>query len=188
MKVQNNVLIVNVCKEKLHFYEFVKPVGDVLVKNNVKGFIRRYDCLAKKDLEKSSKVIICGTSLADFEYIGQIDKFNWIKDYGKPILGICAGMQIIVKLFGGELEKNEKIGLEKINFKKGFLGANGEKEVYQLHGLSVIRVGKDFEVYSKSPSGIGAIKHKQKKIFGCLFHPEVRNKELIEEFVKENKE
>jgi GMP synthase-like glutamine amidotransferase len=30
---------------------------------------------------------------------------------------------------------------------------------------------------------VQAIKHKQKDIFGVLFHPEVRNREIIERFV-----
>ena len=42
---------------------------------------------------------------------------------------------------------------------------------------------KDFIKFTKSKIP-QAIKHKEKKIYGVLFHPEVRNKELILNFVK----
>ena len=95
MKDKEMILLINICKEKLHFNEFVKPVGDILIREGKKGFIRHYSCLARKDLEKADKVIICGTSLKDDEFLGHIDKFKWLLDFKKPVLGICGGMQII---------------------------------------------------------------------------------------------
>ena len=51
----------------------------------------------------------------------------------KPILGVCGGMQIIGKLFGGKLKKKTEIGYYKENFNKNFFGLIGESEVYHLH-------------------------------------------------------
>ena len=42
---------------------------------------------------------------------------------------------------------------------------------------------KDFEIYSGGKF-IQAVKHVGKEIYGVLFHPEVRNKEMILEFVR----
>ena len=69
MKNNGNVLLINICKEKLHYYEFVKPVKDVLVKNNIKRFVRYYGDVSRGDLERASKVIICGTSLKDDYFV-----------------------------------------------------------------------------------------------------------------------
>jgi len=161
------ILLINICKEKLHYYEFVKPVGDILVKNKIKGFIRHYTCLTKKDLAKASKIIICGTSLKDNEFLDNINKFNWIKNYEKPIFGICGGAHLIGLVLGHKLKKKKEIGLKEINFKKTFLGFEGKKQVYHLHNLQVL------------PETL----HK-KNIYTVLFHPEVRNKEMILNFAK----
>src|SRR3989344_8400133 len=126
------ILIINICKEKLHYFEFVKPIEDILKNNNIKFFTKDYTLINKEDLKKANKVIICGTSLKDNKFIEDLDKFSWIEEFNKPILGICGGMQIILLLYGGELKKEKEIGFSKENFKKEFLGVEGEVEVYHL--------------------------------------------------------
>lgn len=177
------MLLINICHEKLHFDEFVKPVGNILIKDKIKGFIRKYDCITKKDLEKASKIIICGTSLKDEEFIKNIKHFSWLKDFNKPILGICGGMQVIQLIHSGKLRKKQEIGFYKENFTKSFLGiSKGEHQVYHLHN-NYVTLTKDFSQFNKG-SLPQAIKHDHKPIFGVLFHPEVRNKELIRNFVR----
>jgi len=172
------ILLINICKEKLHFNEFVVPVGNVLIKNKIKGFIRKYDCVKKEDLKKASKIIISGTSLKDNEFLKHIDKFNWIKDYNKPILGICGGMHILHLVHNGKKKSKLQIGQVRVNFKKEFLGLKGNKEVYNLH--QYYYQSKEFETFAEGQ----ASKHKSKPLYATLFHPEVRNKELILNFAK----
>jgi len=161
------ILLINICKEKLHFHEFVKPVGDILVKNKIKGFIRHYTCLAKKDLKKAEKIIICGTSLKDNDFLDNIKKFRWITSFPGPVLGICGGAHVIGLTLGKKIKKKTGIGLKEVNFKKPFLGFEGKKQVYHLHNLQVLP-----ETFHK------------KNIYSVLFHPEVRNKEMILNFAK----
>lgn len=179
------VLVINVCKEKLHYYEFVKPIESILIKNNISFFVKSYKDLGKKDLEIASSVIICGTSLKDFGYEKNIGKFEWIKEFDKPVLGICAGMQIIGLVFGGKEKTKTEIGFYFENFKKNFLGLIGKQEVYHLHNSSVnFKKLKNFEIFSENSGIIQAVEHKEKEIYGVLFHPEVRQRELILSFVK----
>ncbi len=189
------ILIINVCKEKLHYYEFVKPIEDILKKNKIAFFTKHYTEIKESDLKKANKAIICGTSLKDFDYNKHLGKFSWIKNFNKPILGICAGMQLMQ--IADELDRQVKeldiksdlnlivkkkteIGYYFENFKKEFLSLKGKHEVYHLHN-NYIPTSKNFEQFNdgKIPQ---AIKHKTKPIYGVLFHPEVRNKKLIEEF------
>lgn len=207
------ILIINICYEKLHDYEFVKPIEDILKKENIDFESYHYKQLTKDILNRAKKIIICGTSLKDEEYLDnfaktglakmdheknktkffrreqqlqkfsleEIEKFEWIKNIEKPIFGICAGIQIIGLVFGGELKKNKEIGSIKINFDKEFFGLIDGREVYALHN-NCINFSKDFEIYAKNKNCIQAVKHKDEEIYGTLFHPEVRNKDLIKKF------
>lgn len=185
------ILLINICKEKLHSYEFVKPVKDVIVNARKRCFVRHYLDLGEGDLERAKKIIICGTSLNDDEFVKNFyklvlpthPKFDWLHDTFKPVLGICGGMQIIGLVFGGVLKEGCEMGFYNERFKKDFLGLKGEVGVYHLHNnyVDFNHLG-EFEVFDKNKIS-QAVKHKKKEIYGVLFHPEVRNKEMIERFV-----
>jgi GMP synthase-like glutamine amidotransferase len=168
------ILLINVCSEPLHYLEFVKPIADL-----IKCKVIHYKDIKKRDLNKAEKVIICGTSLKDNKFLEDIKSFEWILNYEKPILGICAGMQIILLAFGGKLKAKKEIGFYFENFKL-FFGIKGREQVYHLH-TNFVTMPPEFMdyTYSKIPQ---AVKHRDKKIFGVLFHPEVRNKQIISNF------
>jgi GMP synthase-like glutamine amidotransferase len=94
-------------------------------------------------------------------------------------------MQIIGLIFKSKLVKNEFIGMNKVIFKKEFLGirTGDKREVYQLHQMSARFSGGNFFIFNKGKIP-QAIKHKLKPIYGVLFHPEVRNQEIIESFLQ----
>lgn len=176
------ILIISTCSKTLHELEFVKPIEKIL-KEIKKNFIsKHYSKLTKSDLKKAKKIIIAGTSLKDNKFSKELKEFSWIKDCEKPLLGICAGTQIISKIFGSKLKKKTEIGYYFEIFEKNFLGFGGKHEVYHIHN-NYATLPKEFNKFnsSKIPQ---AIKHKSKEIYGVLFHPEVRNKNLIENFVK----
>jgi GMP synthase (glutamine-hydrolysing) len=172
------ILVVDVCSEKLHYYEFVKPVVDLLESEEV--LVSHYDDLETKDLERCDKVIICGTSLADNKFLDDIEKFKWLKDFDKPVLGICAGFQIFGEVFGGKMGKKLEIGFFREEFVEDFLGLSGEVEVYHLHNNYV-----DFPLDWRIYSGVEFAQAVRKgNFYGVLFHPEVRNKEMILRFIE----
>jgi GMP synthase-like glutamine amidotransferase len=176
------ILIINICNEKLGYYEYVKPIESVLKNKSIKFFTRDYNKINKNDLKKADKVIICGTSLKDNGFVRDIAEFEWIKDYKKSILGICGGMQIIGLIFGGKLSKETEIGYYNENFNKEYLGLKDKQEVYHLHNNYVdFERLKKFEVFSGKKIS-QAVKYKNKEIYGVLFHPEVRQKDLIARF------
>lgn len=176
------ILIINICRENLHHFEFVKPVCDVLKTEKVNFEVRNYLDVCEEDFKNFEKIIICGTSLSDDDFIRDLEKFSWIKNFDKPLLGICGGFQILGLVYGGALENETEIGFFKENFLKNFLGLNGEIEVYHLHNNSV-KFSKDFESFTDSKI-YQAVKHKTNPFYGVLFHPEVRQKNLISEFAK----
>jgi len=173
------ILIISLCKEKLSEQEFVRPVENIVGQNFI---TLHYSKITKKDIEVAEKIIICGTSLFDNEFSKYLDKFSWIKTANKPILGICGGMQVIGLVFGANLGSEKEIGFYNENFIKDFLGLKGKQEVYHLHNHHV-ELPDEFEKYTESKI-VQAFKHKSKPIYGTLFHPEVRNKEVIETFLE----
>ena len=173
------ILVVSVCAEKLHYYEFVKPIEDIIKEDFV---TKNYFDVTDEDLKKAKRIVICGTSLRDDVFLEAIDRFDWIKDFGKPILGICAGFQVIGLVFGGKLKKKVEIGYFHEKFDKSFLGLKGDQEVYHLHN-NYVEFSDDFEVFSGNKI-VQAVKHKELEIYGALFHPEVRQKEMILNFIE----
>jgi GMP synthase-like glutamine amidotransferase len=183
-----NILLVNISREKLHYLEFVKPVEDILKKNKVKFFVKNYNRVYAEDLVACDKIIICGTALIDNDFASKENMhfWKWIVDFDKPLLGICGGMQMIGLAFGGKIKKETEIGFFVEDFVKEFLGLLGEQEVYHLHNNYIdFSFIPEFESYtSLSNSVVQAVKHKDREMYGVLFHPEVRQKKLIENFAK----
>lgn len=178
------ILIVNICAERLHYFEFVKPIEDIIERDFV---TKHYLDLSLEDLKKCDKVIICGTSLRDNDFLGRYHEFDWLLNFNKPVLGVCGGMQIIGMVFGnvgfkGRFFRKTEIGFYKEKFERRFLGLEGEVEVYHLHNNYVKFNSKDFLIFNKGRVS-QAVCYKKKKIYGVLFHPEVRNREVIMRFV-----
>jgi len=159
------ILLINICKEKLHFHEFVKPIEDILRNNNLNYEVKHYNDTGKDDFNKADKVIICGTSLKDNEFLKNKKKFEWLKTFKKPVLGICGGAHLIGLTLGYKLKKKKEIGLKELILRHDFLGTEGMKQVYYLHSFHALP-----ETFH------------EKNLYATLFHPEVRNKEMILNF------
>lgn len=178
------VIDMNWKKDSLAFNEFVSPIVSV-VKPLEQCTVKHFLDVDSIDLKGCSKIILSGTTLKDHATLKQIDKFNWIKKCEKPTLGICAGMQTIASVFGAPLTPCLQIGMAEIStLKKNPLFQDNFK-AYTLHNYSV-ESNQSFETLAKSTGCIQAVKHKQKNIYGVLFHPEVRNQEILKCFVKLN--
>ena len=176
------ILIIKICKDSLHDPEFVKPIEDVLKRNNIDFNTVHYREITEDSFENIDRIIISGTSLKDNKFLEDLEFFNWIKECKKPILGICGGMHILGLMFNGELMKISEIGLTDVFIEKKYLEIQGKKQEYDLHNFFV--KSDDFEVFGTSKSCAQATKHKQKPFYGVLFHPEVRSKDLIVNFTK----
>jgi len=100
-----------------------------------------------------------------------------------PVLGICYGMQLIVKIFGGTVKRSPKreYGRARLHIdKRDKLFQNLPKSFisWMSHGDYAARMPDDFvRLAHTENSGYAAIAHKSKKIFCVQFHPEVAHTE-----------
>jgi GMP synthase-like glutamine amidotransferase len=169
-------------KDSLAFSEFVLPIVSVvepLEECKIKHFLE----VEPSKLSGYSKVVLSGTALKDQATLKQIDKFRWIKNFNKPLLGICAGMQTISLVFDEPLTPCLQIGMTDISTHKENALFQGTFKAYTLHNYSVAP-SQTFEALAESTKCIQAIKHKQKEVYGVLFHPEVRNQEILKRFIQ----
>ena len=167
-----------------------------------------------KDLHKTSHIILPGVSsfsstineLIDRELIGGIEK---LKNLGMPILGLCAGMQIM----GANSEENPGVpGLGWFHFSVETIKPNfssqirsvhtGWNDVYDFSQNSItslpgvfyfnhsfyVRKLPDKETYGKTDhGGMFASVVRKDNVIGAQFHPEKsqsKGLDFLRDFVK----
>ena len=176
------VLLISTCHEKLSEREFVHPISKIL--NSAEHHILHYSECTSDIIQSFDKIIICGTSLKDNEYVENMAIFKKLfHDFTGSLLGICSGMHIVGSIFGGKIIQNLEIGMtEAETFEENEI-CNGKFEVYNIHTNSIDKL-QNFTILAQNHNNVQIIKHKTKNIFGISFHPEVRNEKIISNFLK----
>ena len=97
------IIDMNWKKDSLGFYEFVLPIVTI-AKTQDECIVKHFLEVTNQDLSQCERVILSGTALKDTATLSQPEKFIWLKETEKPVLGICAGMETIGVVFGMRLD------------------------------------------------------------------------------------
>lgn len=176
------IIDMNAKADSLGWFEFVLPLVVAVEASGQPVVVRHYSEISDADLADCRAVLMSGTPLKDTHTLTQLDKFSWLKTFDKPVLGVCAGMQTFAAVYGLLLTRCLEIGMTQIRTLSENPLFTGTFNAYSLHTLSV-ESSDEFEVLAESPKCLQAIKHKQKPLYGVLFHPEVRNPKIIKNFL-----
>ena len=176
------VVDMNWKKDSLGYNEFVLPILEV-VQELDECRVKQYSEVTNTDIGGCSKIILSGTTLKDNTTQDHPEKFEWLKRMDKPVLGICAGIQTIGTVFGLLLTRSTEIGMTQVTTLDANPLFSGTFNAYSLHNYCV-ESSDEFEILAESTKCIQALKHKQKPIYGVLFHPEVRNPEILKRFIQ----
>ncbi|MDO9172297.1 MAG: glutamine-hydrolyzing GMP synthase [bacterium] len=102
---------------------------------------------------------------------------------GKPLLGICYGMQLICRRLGGALEASDRreygpAQIERLADDALFDGTPSAQPVWMSHGDRVARLPEGFVVLARSASiPFAAAGDPARRIYAVQFHPEVAHTE-----------
>ncbi|MFC1837519.1 glutamine-hydrolyzing GMP synthase [Thermodesulfobacteriota bacterium] len=105
-------------------------------------------------------------------------------DMNIPVLGICYGMQLLARHFGGKVVPAGKREYGHADLEStgspgplfdGFF-INNKSPVWMSHGDHVEKIPKGFEVVSQTDNApVAAIQNVERSLYGVQFHPEVNH-------------
>jgi len=104
---------------------------------------------------------------------------DYVLKAGRPILGICYGMQALAHALGGQVAASAKreYGPAEIEvLDSARLLLPGLQRVWMSHGDRIEQVPRGFHVLARSSnSPVAAMADPSRRIYGLQFHPEVRH-------------
>jgi GMP synthase (glutamine-hydrolysing) len=173
-------LVVDLCGHPLSRSEFVEPIARIVGQG---ARVKRYDDVGSEEVEAAGAVVICGTALADDGYLEHLDLFDWVRTTSTPVLGICAGMQVIALLHGARLAEGKEIGMTRVVPVSPNPLVEGPMEVFGLHRHDLSDLDQ-FEVLARSDRCVQAVSHRERPLHGVVFHPEVRRGNVVSRFLE----
>jgi GMP synthase-like glutamine amidotransferase len=180
------ILLLDLCDQKhpLSRDEFVLPIARIVQGCHRLPSLRHYKDLTRRDRDAAEGMILCGTALRDNIFIRHLDRFCWLREEQIPVLGICAGMQVMTAVWGGTIERGEEIGMTTIRtlYENPLLEGRKEFPAYELHNFSSVPPDC-FQILAVSSCCSQMISHHSFPLYGVLFHPEVRNEWIVERFL-----
>jgi len=180
------ILLVDLCYREgsLGYEEFVLPVARIVEKAGYAVRAVHYRAGPGTVPGDAAAVILCGTPIADNRFLSEMEYFSWLADVRVPVLGVCAGMELVCQAFGGTVGSCEEIGMTDVMVlvPDQIFAGRESFPAYELHCLACTDPGP-LRVLAVSGQCIQAVRHPARPVYGVMFHPEVRNEWVVERFL-----
>ena len=180
------ILIVNNAKPGIT--EFTTPIEQIVMKSGGTSVSAEYASCLNFNFDAFDGVILTGSPQGDDIVEHHLPYFLWIKNFDKPVLGVCAGHHITGFMYGSKILRSEEpesgdFSVTVIKKDILFSGMPVTFKVRQMHNDS-ITLPEEFELLATSKTCYNQVmKHKIKPLYTCQFHPEYYNHELIRNFI-----
>jgi GMP synthase (glutamine-hydrolysing) len=116
-----------------------------------------------------------------------------VLESGRPVLGICYGMQLLAHNLGGRVDPavRREYGHAELTINEPgtplLAGLPPQISVWMSHGDHVSELPASFEALAASRTSVGAMGDPVRHIYGVQFHPEVQHtpqgREILRNFV-----
>ena len=171
--------------------QYTQLIARKIREQNVYCEIHPYNCdinsviNGKKDLIIKGIILSGGPASVNALDSPQLSNSNiqYINKSKIPLLGICYGFHLLIKLNGGIVHKTKQgeYGFTEICISKQsylFKKTKRNLKVWMSHGDSARNLPVGFKITSRSKNYIiSSYENNKKKIFGLQFHPEVQHTE-----------
>jgi GMP synthase (glutamine-hydrolysing) len=106
-----------------------------------------------------------------------------VLELGKPVLGICYGLQFMTHTLGGKVEpaSHREYGHATVEIGDGSLLFKGLPKilaVWMSHGDQAQALPPGFKLVGRSANAVAAIENPEKRYYAVQFHPEVHHTRL----------
>ncbi|NYT07729.1 MAG: glutamine amidotransferase [Methanomicrobiales archaeon] len=164
--------------------EFVLPIAAILNAEGSEYRIVHHTRSPEDAARECDGIILCGTPVMDNGFLETPQSFSWIAETDLPVLGICAGMEILALLAGGRVVSGPEIGMTEVRVTAGdpVVPAIRSFEAYELHE-NACTLPPGFVTLAESDRCIQMFRDPVRPVYGVMFHPEVRNEWVVGRFV-----
>ena len=142
--------------------------------------VSHYEDVVQERLASASSIVLSGSTApwsardpAELDRLGEA-----VIAAGRPALGVCAGMQLLVTFAGGEIGPygSSEHGFLPVQIRDDsdlLRGLPSEVVVFHDHDHEIATLPAGFRVLASSPAcAIQAIANRQRRWWGTQFHPE----------------
>lgn len=163
--------------------EYVGPVARIVTAAGYRWQELHFSRISPENIAGTDGIILCGTALEDNVFADHMQDPAWLCNARVPVLGICAGAEALCLAYGGRLIPACGIGMTEVRVTQTdpVIGEPRVFTAYEVHSFAC-EPPAGWITTAVSGMCVQAFRHPDRPVFGLMYHPEVRNDEVVERF------